>query len=68
MASFFEMIIRSEKKRGYLASVWMKEVSRMGTAKVPGSARKENLIRMMRSHGDRLVGLCTGLLNDHMLA
>lgn len=40
----------------------------MGNAKVPGSAREATLARMMQLYGGQLVGLCTGLLNDHMLA
>lgn len=40
----------------------------MGSAKVPGSAREADLIRMMEQHGDRLVGLCAGLLQDSALA
>ncbi len=40
----------------------------MGSAKVPGSAREAELERMMRTHGNQLVGLCTGLLRDPMLA
>lgn len=40
----------------------------MGNAKVPGSAREAELARMMRTHGNQLVGLCTGLLRDPMLA
>lgn len=40
----------------------------MGNAKVPGSAREAELARMMRTYGNQLVGLCTGLLRDPMLA
>ena len=40
----------------------------MGNAKVPGSAPEEELARMMLTYGNQLVGLCTGLLGDHMLA
>ncbi len=40
----------------------------MGNAKVPGSAREADLVRMMQTYGDQLVGLCTGLLSDHSLA
>ncbi len=40
----------------------------MGNAKVPGSAREAELQRMMLTYGNQLVGLCTGLLSDHMLA
>ena len=40
----------------------------MGNAKVPGSAREAELARMMQTYGSRLVGLCTGLLHDPMLA
>lgn len=46
----------------------MKEVSRVGNAKVPGSAREADLVRMMQTYGDQLVGLCTDLLSDHSLA
>ncbi|MBQ7885622.1 MAG: sigma-70 family RNA polymerase sigma factor [Clostridia bacterium] len=40
----------------------------MGNAKVPGSAPEAELQRMMLTYGNQLVGLCTGLLGDHMLA
>lgn len=40
----------------------------MGNAKVPGSAREADLVRMMQTYGDQLVGLCTGLLGDYSLA
>lgn len=40
----------------------------MGSAKVPGSAREAELARMMRTYSHQLVGLCTGLLRDPMLA
>lgn len=40
----------------------------MGHVKVPDSAREANLRRMMQQYGDALVGLCTALLGERMLA
>ncbi len=40
----------------------------MGIVKVPDNAREAALTRMMQTYGDQLVGLCTGLLRDRMLA